>query len=59
MSLRSMKTHTNQRLAHDRAIIHSSNTRNVFYILQNVKGSRADVNGFRAFFVKNLRSGGA
>ncbi len=58
MSLRSMKNLTNRRRARDRAIIHSSNTRNVFYILQNVKDDRADVNGFRAFFVKNLRGGG-
>jgi len=31
--MESMKTHTNHRFALDGAIIHSSNTRNVFYIL--------------------------
>jgi hypothetical protein len=54
MSLKLIKSHTNHRLAHDRAIIHSSNTRNVFYILQNVKNTWAGVNSFRTFFVKNL-----
>ena len=57
MSLVSMKTHTNDRLARDRAIIHNSTTRNVFYILQNVKDHHADVNGFPVFFVKNLCTG--
>jgi hypothetical protein len=48
------KTHTNQCLVPDTAVIHNSNTRNVFYVLQNVKDILSDVNGFCAFFCEKL-----
>jgi hypothetical protein len=42
--------HTNRCLTYDRSLVHRSDTRNAFYILQNIKGHFIGVKALRVFF---------
>jgi hypothetical protein len=50
-----MRAHTNHRFVHDRPIVHRSNTRNAFYILQNIKGHFIGVKALSLFFREKVR----